>query len=51
LFGYGLLVDEAHDPGEPMAERTAWRICSDLGWRPAFGKRREPPWKSRRVLN
>ena len=23
-----------------MAERTAWRICSDLGWWSAFGKKR-----------
>ena len=27
-FGYRFLVDEARDAGEPMAERTAWRICS-----------------------
>ena len=23
-----------------MAERTAWKICSDLGWWSAFGKKR-----------
>ncbi len=28
-FGYRYLVDEARDAGEPMAERTAWRICSE----------------------
>jgi hypothetical protein len=39
-FGYRFLVDEAREAGEPMAERTAWRICSDLGWWSAFGKRR-----------
>jgi putative transposase len=39
-FGYRFLVDEARDAGEPMAERTAWRICSDLGWWSAFGKKR-----------
>jgi putative transposase len=40
-FGYRFLVDEARDAGEPMAERTAWRICSDLGWWSAFGKKRD----------
>ena len=39
-FGYRFLVDEAREAGEPMAERTAWRICSDLGWWSAFGKKR-----------
>ena len=29
---------EAADAGEPMAERTAWRICSINGWCSAFGK-------------
>ncbi len=37
-FGYRFLVDEARDAGESMAERTAWRICSDMGWWSAFGK-------------
>ena len=37
-FGYRFLVDEAGEAGEPMAARTAWRICSDLGWFSAFGK-------------
>ena len=27
-FGYRFLVDEARAAGQPMAERTAWRICS-----------------------
>lgn len=27
-FGYRYLVEEAREAGEPMAERTAWRICS-----------------------
>ena len=27
-FGYRFLVAEAGDAGQPMAERTAWRICS-----------------------
>ena len=39
-FGYRFLLDEARDAGQPMAERTAWRICSDLGWWSAFGKKR-----------
>lgn len=30
----------ARDAGEPMAERTAWRICSANGWWSAFGKKR-----------
>ena len=30
-FGYRFLVDEAREAGEPMAERTAWRICSRTG--------------------
>ncbi|TDW74965.1 hypothetical protein [Kribbella pratensis] len=39
-FGYRFLVDEARDAGEPMADRTAWRICSAMGWWSAFGKAR-----------
>ena len=39
-FGYRFLVDEAREAGEPMAERTAWKLCSDLGWWSAFGKKR-----------
>lgn len=39
-FGDRFLVDEARDAGEPMAERTAWKYCSDLGWWSAFGKKR-----------
>src|SRR5690625_6659610 len=27
-FGYRFLVNEARAAGEPMAQRTAWRICS-----------------------
>lgn len=40
-FGYRFLVDEAREAGEPMAVRTAWRICSDLGWWSVFGKPRK----------
>jgi putative transposase len=39
-FGYRFPVDEAKEAGEPMAERTAWRICSELGLWSAFGKKR-----------
>jgi putative transposase len=39
-FGYRFLVDEAREAGQQMAERTAWRICSQLGWWSAFGKKR-----------
>ncbi|KRF37400.1 integrase [Nocardioides sp. Soil805] len=39
-FGYRFLVDEAKEAGEPMAERTAWRICSELGWWSSHGKKR-----------
>ena len=39
-FGYRFLADEARDAGQPMADRTAWRICSDNGWWSAFGKTR-----------
>ena len=39
-FGYRFLVDEARDAGQPMADRTAWRICSGNGWWSAFGKKR-----------
>lgn len=39
-FGYRYLVEEARDGGQPMAERTAWRICSDNRWWSAFGKKK-----------
>ena len=39
-FGHRLLADEARDAGEPMADRTAWRIASDNGWWSVFGKKR-----------
>ncbi len=37
-FGYRLLADKARRAGEPMADRTAWRIASANGWFSAFGK-------------
>ncbi|GAA2533123.1 hypothetical protein GCM10010201_35790 [Pilimelia columellifera subsp. columellifera] len=39
-FGYRFLADEAAAAGQPMADRTAWRICSGNGWWSAFGKRK-----------
>ncbi|MEU4345687.1 IS3 family transposase [Nocardia sp. NPDC023852] len=39
-FGYRFLADEARAAGEPMADRTAWRICSQHGWWSVFGKKR-----------
>ncbi len=39
-FGYRYLVEEARDAGEPMAERTAWRICTENQWWSVFGKKR-----------
>src|SRR4051794_23504449 len=42
-FGYRFLVDEAREAGEQMAERTAWKYCSSLGWWSAFGKKPGPP--------
>ena len=39
-FGYRYLVEEAREAGQPMAERTAWRICSTNQWWSAFGKRK-----------
>ncbi|PBA28867.1 integrase [Mycobacterium intracellulare] len=37
-FGYRFPVEEARDAGQPMAERTAWRICADNRWWGAFGQ-------------
>jgi hypothetical protein len=37
-LGYRFLLDMAAEAGEPMAARTAWRICSANGWWSAFGK-------------
>jgi putative transposase len=39
-FGYRYLVEEALDAGEAMAERTAWRICTENKWWSVFGKKR-----------
>ena len=47
-FGYRFLADEARQTGQPMADRTAWRICSTNGWWSVFGKKK-PYWKGRRA--
>ena len=39
-FGHRLLADGAREAGQPMADRTAWRIASDNGWWSVFGKKR-----------
>lgn len=39
-FGYRYLVDEARDAGQPMAERTARRICSQNQLWSVFRKKR-----------
>ena len=39
-FGYRFLADEARDNGQVLADRTAWRICSDNGWWSVFGKKK-----------
>jgi transposase InsO family protein len=47
-FGYRFLADEAREEGEPMAERTAWRICSANSWWSVFGKPRGRNGKRRK---
>jgi putative transposase len=47
-FGYRFLADEARDEGQPMADRTAWRICSVNGWWSTFGKKRGRNGKKKR---
>ncbi|MET8354428.1 DDE-type integrase/transposase/recombinase [Micromonospora sp. NPDC005206] len=39
-FGYRFLADEARAAGQPMVERTAWKICSGMGWWSAFSKKK-----------
>jgi transposase InsO family protein len=39
-FGYRFLADEVRDVGHQLADRTAWRICSDNGWFSVFGKKK-----------
>ncbi|GAB7044649.1 hypothetical protein JCM9533A_85000 [Catenuloplanes niger JCM 9533] len=39
-FGYRFLTDEARAAGQAMTERTAWKICSGMGWFSTFSKRK-----------
>ncbi|WP_430792073.1 IS3 family transposase [Actinoplanes sp. G11-F43] len=39
-FGYRFLADEARAADRPMTERTAWKICSGMGWWSTFSRRR-----------
>lgn len=39
-FGHRLLADEARGAGEPMGDRTAWKISSANGCWSAFGKKK-----------
>ena len=39
-FGYRFLADEARAAGQPMVERTAWKICSGMGWWSSFSRKR-----------
>jgi transposase InsO family protein len=39
-FGYRFLADEARDAGYQLADRTAWKLCSDNGWWSRFGKKK-----------
>src|SRR5699024_9320900 len=39
-FGHRLLADEAKTCGQPMADRTAWRICHDNQWFSVFVRRK-----------
>ncbi|GAB7046714.1 hypothetical protein JCM9534A_18400 [Catenuloplanes indicus JCM 9534] len=39
-FGYRFLTDEARAAGQPMVERTAWRICSGMGWWSVVSRKR-----------
>ena len=44
-FGYRLLADDARDAGFPMADRTAWRLCSQAGIMSAIIKSRKKKGK------
>ena len=39
-FGYRFLADEARACGQAMVERTAWKICSSMGWWSTFSRKR-----------
>lgn len=39
-FGHRLLADQARQEGEPMSDRTAWKITSSNGWWSVLAKKR-----------
>ncbi len=39
-FGYRFLADEVRAVGFEVCDRTVWRICRDMGWWSAFGKKK-----------
>jgi putative transposase len=39
-FGYRFLANEARAVGQSMVERTAWKICSGMGWWSSFSRKR-----------
>lgn len=39
-FGHRFLADQAADAARPMSERTAWALCSQMGWWSSFAKTR-----------
>lgn len=38
--GHRVLIDEARQAGQSMADRTAWRNCTSNQWWSVFGKKR-----------
>lgn len=38
-FGYRLIADEVRAAGQPVSDRTTWKICSQRRWWCAFGKK------------
>jgi putative transposase len=46
-FGYRFMADEARAAGQPMVERTAWKICSGMGWFSTFSRRQRRGKKRR----
>ena len=39
-FGHRLLADEARAAGQPMSDRTAWRICRENAWWSVIARKR-----------
>ncbi|GAB7043152.1 IS3 family transposase [Catenuloplanes niger JCM 9533] len=39
-FGYRFLADEVRAAGQSMVERTAWKICSGMGWWSTVSRKR-----------